>query len=158
MSRARPCRAWLCLRLRKDGPPPTWDAPSVNPVQSLVRPDIASRAEIVRLVDTFYTRVRADEILGPIFDGVARVNWDEHLPKMYDFWQLVLFGTSSFKGNPLAVHRALAQQTTMADREFGRWIELFHATVNDLFSGPMADEAKFRASRIRTVMQYNVNL
>jgi hemoglobin len=121
-------------------------------------PDITSRAGIIRLVDTFYTRVRADEILGPIFDDVARVDWAAHLPKMYDFWELVLFGTSSFKGNPLAVHRGLAQQTTMGDREFGRWVELFHATVDHLFRGPMAEEAKLRASRIRAVMQYNVNL
>jgi hemoglobin len=77
---------------------------------------------------------------------------------MYDFWELVLFGTSSFKGNPLAVHRGLARQTPLGDREFGRWIELFHATVDRSFAGPMAEEAKFRASRIRAVMQYNVNL
>lgn len=137
---------------------PTWHRVVVNRTEAPAQPDILSRADIVRLVDTFYTRVRDDDILGPIFDDVARVDWDEHLPKMYDFWQLVLFGTSSFKGNPLAVHRALAQQTTMADREFGRWIELFDATVDDLFSGSMAEEAKLRATRIRTVMQYNVNL
>jgi hemoglobin len=123
-----------------------------------MRPDITSRADIIRLVDTFYDRVRADDVLGAIFDEVARVNWNEHLPKMYDFWQQVLFGTSAFKGNPLAVHRALARQTALADREFGRWVDLFHRTVDDLFSGVMAEEAKLRASRIRTVMQYHVNL
>lgn len=130
----------------------------MNPVESVVTSDIAGRAEIVALVNTFYDRVRADAILGPIFDEIARVDWDGHLPKMYDFWEAVLFGTSSFKGNPLVVHRALARQTPLGDREFGRWIELFHATVDDLFTGPMAEEAKFRASRIRAVMQYNVNL
>lgn len=130
----------------------------MNPVDLSVTSDIAGRAEIVTLVDAFYDRVRADDILGPIFDDIARVDWSGHLPKMYDFWELVLFGTSSFKGNPLVVHRALARQTAMGDREFGRWIELFDATVDDLFSGPIAEEAKFRASRIRAVMQYNVNL
>jgi hemoglobin len=122
------------------------------------RPDITSRADIVQLVNAFYRRVQADDILGPIFDDVARVDWNEHLPKMYDFWQQVLFGVSAFKGNPLAVHRALARQAPLTDREFGRWIDLFQRTVDDLFRGVMAEEAKLRASRIRTVMQYIVSL
>ena len=120
-------------------------------------PDITSRHEIVRLVDRFYTRVRADEILGPIFDDVATVDWAAHLPKMYAFWEQVLFGTAGFKGNPLAVHRALARLTPLGDREFDRWIALFTDTVDDLFVGPGADEVKLRAARIRAVMQYNVN-
>jgi hemoglobin len=47
--------------------------------------DIVSRADIEHLVNHFYNRVRADEILGPIFDDVAHTDWDAHLPKMYDF-------------------------------------------------------------------------
>lgn len=54
--------------------------------------DLTDRADIVRLVDAFYGRVRADAILSPIFDGIARVDWTLHLPKMYDFWESVLFG------------------------------------------------------------------
>jgi hemoglobin len=118
--------------------------------------DIETRADIEVLVNAFYTRVRADELLGPIFDGVARVDWDEHLPKMYDFWELVLFGSSRFKGNPLAAHRALARQTPLGGREFGRWIELFHTTVDELFAGAVADEARLRALRIAAVMQHHI--
>ena len=120
------------------------------------RPDITSRHDIVRLVDSFYDRVRADDILAPIFDDVARVDWAGHLPKMYAFWDAVLFGTAGFKGNPLGVHLQLAQLTPLGSREFGRWIELFHDTVDALFSGPMADEAKARASRIAIVMQHHI--
>jgi hemoglobin len=120
------------------------------------RPDIMSRHDIVQLVDTFYDRVRADDILGPIFDTVARVDWAGHLPKMYAFWDAVLFGTAGFKGNPLGVHLQLAQLTPLGSREFGRWTELFHDTVDALFSGPMADEAKARASRIAIVMQHHI--
>lgn len=120
--------------------------------------DIATRADIVRLVDSFYRLVREDEILGPIFDDVAQVDWAAHLPKMYDFWEAVLFGRPTFKGNPLAVHLALAQKTPLTSHEFDRWVALCHATVEELFEGEVADMARLRASRIATTMQYHLTL
>jgi len=117
---------------------------------------IASRVDIIRLVDAFYERVRDDEILGPIFHDIARVDWESHLPKMYDFWESVLFGTAGFKGAPLPVHLALSRRVALTSSEFGRWIALFHATVDALFAGPLASEAKIRASRIAAVMQHHI--
>lgn len=120
-------------------------------------PDLASRADIERLVDAFYDRVRADDLLAPIFDDIARVNWTAHLPWMYDFWDSVLFGGTAFKGNPLAVHRELARKATLSPAEFGRWIALFHDTVDALFAGPTAEEAKSRAVRIAATMQFHID-
>lgn len=120
--------------------------------------DIATRADIVRLVDTFYELVQEDDLLGPIFNDVARVDWSAHLPKMYDFWEAVLFGRAVFKGNPLAVHLALADRTPLTTREFDRWIALFHATVEGLFEGEVADMARLRASRIATTMHHHLVL
>lgn len=118
--------------------------------------DLASRSDIERLVDAFYDRVRADDRLGPIFDQVAHVDWAAHLPRMYAFWEAVLFGATGFKGNPLAVHRALAQKTPLTPREFDRWVALFHESVDELFSGPTADDAKLRAVRIAGIMQHHI--
>jgi hemoglobin len=118
--------------------------------------DIASRADIVRLVDGFYQRVRADEILGPIFDDVAHTDWDRHLPKMYDFWDAVLFGAAGFHGNPLAVHRELATRVPLGAPEFGRWLALFHQSVDTLFRVPRAEDTKLRAARIATVMRHHI--
>ena len=120
------------------------------------RSDITSRRDIVLLVDRFYTAVRADDILGPIFDDVAQTDWAVHLPKMYDFWETVLFGRSVFRGNPLAVHLDLATRVALTEREFGRWLALFHQHVDMLFDGPVADEAKLRSRRIAAVMQHHV--
>jgi hemoglobin len=75
---------------------------------------------------------------------------------MYAFWESILFGVAGFKGNPMIVHRALAQLTPLTSREFDRWIELFHATVDDLFQGPTAEDAKRRASMIAGTMLYHV--
>jgi hemoglobin len=118
--------------------------------------DLTPGAGVARLVDEFYTRVRADDCLGPIFNDVAKVNWAEHLPKMYAFWDSVLFGVPGFKGNPLAVHLVLAGRTPLTSHEFDRWVSVFHATVDELFVGPMATEAKQRAVRIATMMQYHI--
>jgi hemoglobin len=121
-----------------------------------VTTDLTSRADVVRLVDAFYTRVQDDDVLGPIFNDVARVDWDTHLPKMYDFWESILFGRAAYKGNPPEVHRRLAERTPLTDREFGHWIRLFHDTVDDLFVGPTADDATLRAARIATVLQHHI--
>ena len=75
---------------------------------------------------------------------------------MYDFWEAVLFGAAGFKGNPMAVHRALAAQTPLTSREFDRWVALFHATVDDLFAGTVAEEIKLRATRIAFTMQHHL--
>jgi len=120
------------------------------------RDDIRGRADIIRLVDRFYGAVRADDLLGPIFDDIAQTDWAVHLPKMYDFWDTVLFGRSAFRGNPLAVHRDLATRAPLTEREFGRWLTLFHQQVDRLFSGPVADEAKLRARRIAAVMHHHL--
>ena len=121
------------------------------------RDDITSRGDIERLVDGFYERVRGDQLLGPIFADVAHTDWAQHLPKMYDFWAGVLFGVAGFRGNPLAVHRDLATRVSLGDREFGRWLDLFHESVDTLFSGPCAEGAKARASRIAAVMQHHIS-
>ncbi|MGE3177711.1 MAG: group III truncated hemoglobin [Vicinamibacterales bacterium] len=75
--------------------------------------DLAGRNDVARLVDEFYARLRGDEVLGPIFDDIAQVDWPTHLPRMYDFWDTVLFGTATFRGDPLGVHRTLAQRAPL---------------------------------------------
>ena len=78
----------------------------------MFKPDITGRAEIETLVNAFYDRVRGDAVLGRIFDKVAQTNWSTHLPKMYAFWETVLFRTGGFTGNPIA---ALAKLVPLTD-------------------------------------------
>lgn len=106
---------------------------------ALSRHDIRDRSDIVRLVDAFYDRIRSDARLGPIFNDIARVDWSTHLPKMYSFWDTVLFGAATFRGNPLAAHAKLLPQADMGRDSFDRWLELFQQTVGDLFEGTNAE-------------------
>jgi hemoglobin len=75
---------------------------------------------------------------------------------MYDFWAAVLFGEPGFRGDPLTVHAALGTRVALGGREFGRWLELFDATVDTLFRGQVADHAKWRARRIAATMQRHI--
>lgn len=102
------------------------------------RPDLLGRPDIIKLVDAFYTKVRADEGLGYVFDGVAKVDWPTHLPKLYDFWDTVIFRAGTFRGNPMAAHLKLVQETDMSWPLFERWLELFRETVGELFEGENA--------------------
>ena len=121
------------------------------------KPDIAGRAEIETLVNTFYQRVRTDDTLGFIFDSVARTNWDTHLPKMYAFWETVLFRSGGYTGNPLAAHAKLVPLTAMGRAQFDHWLALFRGTVDDLFAGEKAEHIKSCAADMANVIHARIN-
>jgi hemoglobin len=119
--------------------------------------DILGRDEIVRLVDRFYEKVRGDRMLGPIFDEVAQVDWPAHLPRMYAFWQTVLFRDGGFRGDPLGKHARLVPLTAMGRDQFDRWLALFEATVDELFLGENADHIKRCAADMANVIHAKIN-
>lgn len=121
------------------------------------KPDLNGRAEIEQLVNAFYERVRHDELLGFIFDEVASVDWDSHLPKMYAFWETVLFRSGSYRGNPMMAHAKLVPLTVMGKEQFDHWLELFRATVDDLFAGKHADHIKSCAEDMANVIYARIN-
>lgn len=118
--------------------------------------DISNRADIQQLVDTFYNKVRGDEVIGYLFNEVAKVNWAQHLPRMYDFWENIIFQTGSFKGNPMAAHVQLHHKSPLSKEHFARWQQLFLTTVDELFEGEKAELTKQRAMSIATMMQIKV--
>lgn len=111
-------------------------------------PDIENEQDVKLLIDTFYQKVTADPVIGYIFNDIAKVDWDHHLPRMYAFWEFLLLGKDTYQGNPLEVHRHLHQKVPLTHVHFDRWITLFNSTVDELFSGLTAGEAKNRASLI----------
>lgn len=121
------------------------------------KPDLQGRPEIEKLVNTFYDRVRADAVLGHIFDKVAQTNWETHLPKMYAFWETVMFRNGGFTGNPLAAHAKLVPLTDMGRDKFDHWLKLFCGTVDDLFLGEHADHIKNCAADMANVIFSRIN-
>ncbi|MEM6347322.1 MAG: group III truncated hemoglobin [Bacteroidota bacterium] len=109
--------------------------------------DIKDLEDIKLLVNSFYGKVREDELLGPIFESVVQGNWEPHLNKMYSFWQTVLTEDMTYRGRPFPPHMKLPVE----QKHFERWLGLFSETVDANFAGVKAEEAKWRAQRMATM-------
>lgn len=121
-----------------------------------MKKDIENREDIQLMVDTFYDKVKPDPIIGHIFTDLVKVNWEKHLPVMYDFWENTLFFTGTYEGNPMELHRHLHQAIPLNAAHFNQWIKLFTLTVDELFEGKKAMLAKQRAVSIAGVMQIKI--
>lgn len=119
--------------------------------------DIRNKEDIKVLVDTFYGKVEASPILGFIFNDVANIDWEVHLPHMYNFWAGILFGENEFRGNPMFKHIVLSKKTPMTDIEFAEWLRLFHQTMDELYEGPKAEEALMRSKMIARNFLHRIN-
>lgn len=108
------------------------------------RNDIATIEDIKIMVDEFYDKVRTDQLLGGIFNGIIRDRWPEHLDKMYRFWQTVLLDEHTYKGSPFVPHARLP----LEQQHFDRWLLLFNATVEEHFEGEKAARAKWQGARM----------
>lgn len=103
--------------------------------------DISNREHVVLLVDEFYSRVLENEILAPFFAGL---DFEKHKPKMIHFWSFVLLDEAGYTTNVFDKHAHLP----LKDEHFDEWLRLFASTVDDLFVGPKAEDAKLRARTI----------
>lgn len=115
--------------------------------------DITTKKDIVLLVNTFYQKVQKDELIGPIFQDVAQINWDKHLPIMYSFWESLLFNNSAYKGNAMRPHIAINEKIPFKNEYFDRWLSIFNITIDELFEGELAHTAKTKALSIATMIK-----
>jgi len=83
-----------------------------------MKKDIEKREDIILLVNSFYDKVKANTTIGHIFSEVSNVNWEHHLPVMYDFWGGILLDERSYSGNPMAKHIALSRQYPLTAEHF----------------------------------------
>lgn len=110
--------------------------------------DLDSRSEIHDMVIAFYREVVMDDLLGPVFEEVAEVDWSEHIPRLIDFWCRVLLGDPGYDGAILQAHRHIHEQLAFTAAHFDRWYGLFTATVEHRWAGPYADVAIGHAGRV----------
>lgn len=110
----------------------------------MARPDLCTTEEIRQLVDQFYGRVRADPMLGPVFDAHID-DWPLHLDIMVRFWSSILLGSGTYSGTPMPKHVALpGLEASM----FHHWLALFRETTSELPNRDMANQADELAQRI----------
>ncbi len=110
--------------------------------------DIEERADVERLVRAFYERALGDPVIGFLFTDVAHLDLEAHLPHVASFWETILLGARSYGGGAFAPHAALHARAPLRPGHFARWLALWRATVDGLFAGPRAEEAKAHAARV----------
>lgn len=116
--------------------------------------DIETREDLETLLTEFYKIAVIDRKIGHHFDDL---DLETHLPIIVDFWEKVLFGNPIYFGNPLAVHQILHEKSPLKLEHFQRWFEIFSRTVDALFAGETADNAKVRAKMIAHSLNQNLN-
>ena len=119
--------------------------------------DISSREHIETLINTFYEKVKRDDQIGFIFNDVMKVNWEQHLPVMYDFWETLLLNAGKYARDTMGLHFEVNRQVNLKQEHFTRWLALFSETVDELFQGEIATMATQRAKSIAGIMQFKMN-
>lgn len=119
---------------------------------------LETHQDIVFLVNSFYDQVRKDPVIGHFFNDIAKVNWNEHLPKMVRFWESLLFGAASYKGNPMAAHFPINDIQPIEKHHFEHWLKLWTKVVQTHFEGEKADLAIYKAQNISQLMAYKMEM
>ena len=121
-----------------------------------IKKDIENREDIELLINRFYDKVKPDPVIGFIFTDIMKINWQEHLPAIYNFWENTVLYTGNYSGNLMQVHRHINEIIPLSTPQFQRWTDLFCSTVDELFEGEKAIIAKQRAISISTIMQIKI--
>lgn len=113
--------------------------------------DIEGIDDVRLMVNTFYTRASTDELLSPVF--TARM--PQPIPDaLYRYWENALLGNGGDDTIPFPKHADLP----LTHQHFDRWLSIFHQTVDDLFSGPVAEAAKLRGIRMSEIFRFKMEL
>ena len=121
-------------------------------MNNLATRDLNNREDVEVLLRRFYGRVFEDDVLAEPFSELRTHGLESHLPVMCDFWETVLFRAGLYRGNALLVHRQLDERHPLCANHFARWLTLWEATVDEMYTGPSAIRAKVQAGRIAKSM------
>ena len=115
--------------------------------------DIQHRAHIRLLVETFYAKIRAHDQLGPIFNAIIN-DWEDHFELLTDFWETQLFIKRKYHGNPVRAHQEVDEKVgnKVTSEHFGLWLNVWYATIDELFEGETSWIAKNRAQKMSTML------
>ena len=97
------------------------------------------------LVDLFYSRVRQDPLIGPVFNDAIE-DWPDHLAKLQAFWSSVMLTSGRYKGRPLPAHIKHGDRINSAS--FERWLQLWGETTAEVMSPAAAAAMQEKAARI----------
>jgi hemoglobin len=119
--------------------------------------DIRNREDVFFIVSKFYEKVRKDDILGPFFNETIK-DWDAHLDHLTTFWESSLFLKTKYSGNPIEAHAKVDanHNYSITELHFGLWLNLWFQTIDELFEGDYAENAKRRARKMGTFLYLKI--
>lgn len=126
-----------------------------------MKTDIQTREDVFLLVSSFYDKVRAHDVLGPFFNDVIK-DWDAHLDRLTTFWETSLFMTRKlehkYQGDPLKTHVQVDKENNskITELHFGLWLNLWFETLDALFEGKTAENAKRRARKMGSFLYLKI--
>lgn len=115
-----------------------------------------TEADIARLVDAFYARIRTHAVLGPVFlqaIGTTPAAWDVHLDRLRRFWSAVVLRSDAYHGDPYSAHLRVRGLTPSM---FEDWLDLFRATCADTLAPEAAAVFTDRANRIARSLRMGI--
>jgi hemoglobin len=110
--------------------------------------DIETREDCERLVRAFYARALDDPIIGWLFTDIAHLDLEAHVPRITSFWETMLLGAGTYRGGAFAAHARVHAKARFRPGHFQAWLTLWRTTVDELFAGPRAEQAKAHAERV----------
>lgn len=116
--------------------------------------DIKNKEDIRLLIESFYGRVRNDDLLSPIINEKNIPDWSDHVSLVCEFWETILLNKNHYQGEPARKHLDLP----INNHHFDRWITLFHLTLDELYAGEVAEVAKFQAHKMAEVLRTKLHL
>lgn len=112
-----------------------------------------NETSIAKLVDRFYDKVRADPLLGAVFNPVV-ADWGEHKRLLTSFWCSVVLRAGTYRGNPMAKHLPHAIEAV----HFERWLQLWGETVREVLDADAAAVMIEYATRIGDGLRLGLGL
>lgn len=124
-----------------------------------MKPDISSRKDLKLILTKFYDLLLVDKKMIPFFEEiVAQNHLEEHLEIITDFWNDILFHTTTYKNNTMQKHLDKNAFVQFNKEHFTIWTSYLFETIDANFNGEIANNMKNRARSIATVMQLKMNL
>jgi len=115
--------------------------------------DVETRSDLESLMSAFYNKLLQDDSINYIFTDIARINLEEHLPHIVDFWAQNILGVGNYRNNVLQIHLDLNNKVRLTKEHFDTWLAHFNNTIDEGFAGENAEKMKTRALSIATIMQ-----
>lgn len=118
--------------------------------------DISCREDIELFIRAFYECVVKDETIGIIFTSVIKMDWENHIPLITDFWETILLDNPVYKNNAMEVHYHINKIFQLQKNHFDAWLHLFNSTLLKMYEGPVTNLALQRAAGIAGVMEFKM--